>query len=264
MNPVRLRASSLSELFDCPARWEAKALLGMRMPSSGPATLGTAIHAGTAAFDQAVLDKDPISISQAADTLVDAIWKPNEEVDWGDDKPKDAEKVGLILLNKYCLQIAPRQTYAGVELECENVELTNLGLILTGTTDRVRVQGNKYGISDVKSGGRVVGTDGTVNAAGHAAQLGVYELLGEVSMGVQMSLPAEIIWLQTGKTSASQRTGTGYVKSPKQLLLGAEESPGLLDHASNLIHSGSFYGNPKSNLCSPKYCPRWKTCKYRG
>jgi len=34
---IPIRASSLAELFDCPARWEAKNLLGMRMPSSGAA-----------------------------------------------------------------------------------------------------------------------------------------------------------------------------------------------------------------------------------
>ena len=32
---VSIRASSLPELFDCPARWAAKHLRGMRMPMSG-------------------------------------------------------------------------------------------------------------------------------------------------------------------------------------------------------------------------------------
>ena len=44
---ISVRASSLAELFDCPARWEAKNLLNMKMPAVGAARLGTAIHAST-------------------------------------------------------------------------------------------------------------------------------------------------------------------------------------------------------------------------
>ena len=47
-------------------------------------------------------------------------------------------------------------------------------------------------------------------------------------------------------------------------LVGDDESPCLLQHASTLIHSGSFYGNPKSYLCSAKYCPKHPTCKFKG
>jgi hypothetical protein len=46
-----IRASSLPELFDCSARWEAKHILGLRLPSSSNAVLGKAVHAGTALFD---------------------------------------------------------------------------------------------------------------------------------------------------------------------------------------------------------------------
>lgn len=48
---IRIRASSWSSLFDCAMRWEASNLLGLRMPSNPRAMLGTAVHAGTAAFD---------------------------------------------------------------------------------------------------------------------------------------------------------------------------------------------------------------------
>ena len=43
-----IRASSWADLFDCPARWYAKNVQGLRLPSSGAAALGTAVHAGTA------------------------------------------------------------------------------------------------------------------------------------------------------------------------------------------------------------------------
>lgn len=262
MKQVRVRASSLGELFDCPARFEAKNILNMRGPTSGKAQLGTAIHAGSAAFDQAVLDGKPISINDACDPLVDAIWNPEFEVDWAEDKPADAESIGIKLLTKYCKEIAPAQRYAAIEVTCENLEITDLGLTLTGTADRIRVVDDEFGLSDLKSGGRAVGSDGKAVTSGHGAQLAVYELLAEHTFGKAMTLPAQIIGLQTAKTTA--RVGLGEIPNIRSMLIGTEDDPGLLQHASKIIHSGSFYGNPKSMLCSGKFCPRYAKCKYRS
>lgn len=261
---ITIRASSLGELFDCPARWEAKHILGLRSPSSGAAQLGTAVHASTAVFDQSRIDGAGLTIDDAAGALVDAIHKPGEDVQWDELKPIDAEKIGLALHAKYCSELAPKQDYANVELACEKLEITDLGITLSGTTDRVRRIGGKLGIADLKTGARAVGADGAVSTAGHAAQLGVYELLAEFALGQSLDAPAQIIGMQTGKTAASQRIGTGEVKTARQVLVGDEESPGLLQHASNVIHSGLFYGNPRSMLCSEKYCPAYKICKWRG
>src|SRR5690606_29085576 len=85
---VRVRASSLGELFDCPSRWYAKNVLGLRTPTSFKARLGTAVHAGTAAFDAARLEGNPITPDDAAGALVDALYRDRTEdgqedaVDW--------------------------------------------------------------------------------------------------------------------------------------------------------------------------------------
>lgn len=262
MKSIRVRASSLGELFDCPARFEAKNILNMRGPTSGKAQLGTAIHAGSAAFDQAVLDGKPIRFADACEPLSKAIWEPEYDVDWAEDKPEDAEMIGIKLLEKYCKEVAPAQQYAAVEVTCENLEITDLGLTLTGTADRIRVVDDEFGLSDLKSGGRAVGTDGHAVTSGHGAQLAVYELLAEHTFGKAMTLPAQIIGLQTAKTT--MRVGLGEIPNARAVLIGTEDDPGLLQHAAKIIHSGSFYGNPKSMLCSAKFCPRFPTCKYRS
>ncbi|RSE88624.1 RecB family exonuclease [Achromobacter denitrificans] len=262
---IPIRASSLAELFDCPARWEAKNLLGMRMPSSGAARLGTAIHAGTAAFDQAKLDGTPITPDDAAGELIKALYDTEEEVDWEDAQPRDAERIGLALHTRYCAQIAPQQDYVAVELTCDRMEISDLGIALTGTTDRVRrTDSGELGIADLKSGARAVGSDGTVATAGHGPQMGVYEILAQHALGEPITAPAQIVGLQTGKTAAAQRVGTGEISGARDALVGTDDSPGLLQHASRLVHSGSFYGNPKSVLCSGKYCPRHPICKFKG
>lgn len=262
MKMIKVRASSLGELFDCPARWEAKVLLNMRGKNNGKAQLGTAIHAGTAAYDQSVLDGKPISFADACEPLSEAIWRPEYEVDWGEDDPNQAEQIGIKLMGKYFREIAPNQQYAAVEVTCENLEITDLGITLTGTADRIRLVDGEYGLSDLKSGARAVGSDGNAVTSGHGAQLGVYELLAEHTFGKAMTLPAQIIGLQTAKSTP--RVGLGEIPNVRAALIGTEDDPGLLHHASRLIHSGSFYGNPKSMLCSPKFCPRYAKCKFRS
>ena len=262
---IPIRASSLAELFDCPARWEAKHILGMRGPRSAAAQLGTAVHAGTALFDQSHLPGGtPLSADDAAGAVVDAIHKPEEEVDWEETAPRDAERIALALHTRYCGEIAPQQVYRGVEVKCESLELPDLGIALTGTTDRVREVGGSLGITDLKTGGRAVGADGRAVTQGHAVQLGVYELLAEHAMGLHITAPAQIVGMNTGKTPAAQRVGTGEVPNDRAALIGTEESPGLLEHASRLIHSGAFYGNSKSFLCSAKYCPRHPVCTFKA
>lgn len=262
---VFIRASSLAELFDCPARWSAKHIEGLRSPRSAAAQLGTAVHAGTAVFDASRLPGgSPVSADDAAGALVDAIHKPEEDVDWEDTAPRDAERIALALHTKYCADIAPRQTYLGVEVSCEKLELPDLGIALTGTTDRVRKTAAGLGIADLKTGGKAVGADGKAVTQGHSVQLGVYELLAENAMGLQITAPAQIVGMQTGKTPAAQRVGTGDVPNARAALVGTDEEPGLLEHASRLIKSGAFYGNPKSWLCSERYCPKHPTCRFKG
>ena len=265
MNAIEIRASSLSELFDCPARFEAKHIRGLRMPSSSAAQLGTAVHAGTAVFDASRLNGAAgVTVDDAAGVVVDAIHKPDQDVDWDEDKPADVEKIALSLHSKYCKTIAPLQTYAAVEVSCERLEIADIGIILKGTTDRVRMTPDGgYAISDLKTGKSAVGTDGTVKTQGHAYQMGVYELLAEQASGLPITGPAQIIGMNTAKTEAAQRTGFGEILGARDVLVGDGGSPGILETASRILHSATFFGNPKSMMCGPKYCPAFATCRFR-
>ena len=142
MNMITIRASSLPELFDCPARWEAKYVKGMRQPRSGAAQLGTAVHAGTALFDSSRLDGNPVTADEAAGAVVDAVHKPKEDVDWGEDSPGEAEAIGIALHKRYCQEIAPHQQYVAIEAKCTELKIPDIGIALTGTTDRVTFTDN--------------------------------------------------------------------------------------------------------------------------
>jgi RecB family exonuclease len=259
-----IRASSLPELFDCPARWAAKHIYGKRMPMSGKAALGKAIHASTGAFDAATVLGTPITADDAAAAAVDSIYKPDEDTDWGDDSPAKAEKVALALHAKYCRDIAPHQGYKAVEAKCEALTLTDLGITLTGTIDRVYEDDDgNLGIADLKTGKTAVSADGIVKTQGHGLQLATYELLAEVAIGQSITAPARIIGLQTGATDKAQRIATGEIHSARDALIGDEDSQGALHFAAGFIRSGLFYGNPRSQLCGAKFCPDFNTCNFR-
>lgn len=258
-----IRASSLSDLFDCAARWEAKHIHKMHMPCSSNAALGKAVHAGTALYDSSRIQGHPITIDDAAGAVVDAIHKPDENVEWGEDSPQEAEHTALSLHRLYCKNVAPRQKYVAVEAGCEQLDIADIGISLTGTVDRVRITDDGYGIVDIKTGKAAVAADGTVKTQGHAAQMAVYELLASQATGRVIEAPAQIVGLQVAKTAKGQRAGTGEITGARDLLLGDDEAPGLLEHAAALLKSGLFPGNPRSMMCNVKYCPVFSRCRWR-
>lgn len=258
-----IRASSLGELFDCPARWEARRIKNLHLPSSANAVLGKAVHASTAAFDEAALQGNPISIDEAVGIVADVIRQPEEEVDWGDDRPQEAENIGMALTELYCDEIAPELDYVAVEATCDGLKITDLDIVLTGTVDRVIETDQGFSIADIKTGKNAVTKGGTVKTQGHAAQMAVYELLAEHSTGLPITAPAQIVGLQVAKAARGRKVGIGVIAGGRDLLLGDEGSPGLLEHAAAILKRGLFPGNPRSMMCDKKYCPVHPRCKWR-
>ena len=262
---TRVRASSWARLFDCAYAWEGAHLLDYRKPAGHRALLGTSIHAGTAVYDQAVVDHNPISVDDAAVTLMLTLHKPGFEVDHGADDLtlRDAERIGLTLLGKYCREVSPRFEYAAVELETKPLDIDcGKGVViqLTGTMDRSRTikRQNCLRVGDIKSGVTAV-QKGAVNTGKHAAQLGTYCLLTEHTTGQQVDETAEIIGM---KTSGRPEIAVGEIYKPKELMHGTDEYPGLIEIAANMFRTGLFPPNPQSMLCGKKYCARWHRCPY--
>jgi hypothetical protein len=262
---VTVRASALSDFLDCPARAEATHLLGKRCPSSAGALLGQAIHRSTAVYDESRISGAGITVDEAAAAAVDAIHRPEEDVLLDEDESKkQLESIALALHSRYCVEIAPRQQYLAVEVECDRLEISDIYLALTGTTDRVRLTADGNGIVDLKSGKTAVRADGTVEVRAAHFQLAVYELLAERASGLPITAPAQIVGLQTGKTERGQRVGVSApIRNARDVLVGDEDAPGLLEIVAKQIHAGIFPGNPRSMLCNPRYCPIYDRCRWR-
>ena len=250
----------MADLFDCPHRWEAINIKHMYLPKNEKAHLGTSFHAGTAVYDSSTMEinganeehNPTISIDDAKGVIVDTIYHPKEEIVWEELNQKDAEKILLPLFEKYASQITPTMNFAGIEVTAENITITNLALSISGTLDRLYFdEFGQLGIADIKTGSTAVKADGEVNTAKHVAQVGIYEILAT------HAVKAEV------KTEKAQRVGKGQIHNAKELILGNEFQDGILAYASKMLHSGMFYGNPKSQICGEKYCPIYNNCFFR-
>lgn len=260
--PIAVRASSWGELMDCAYRWEGRQILGLNMPMSGAAALGTALHASTAAFDQSRVNGSELTVHDTADILVDALHNPEQPVEW-DEPRKVLEKIGLQLHTDYCRNWSPAFEFVSVEMQTQPLDVDVDGFVvrLTGRLDRARVHKGKagYGIDDLKSGKRAVNADMKADTKHHGAQLGVYELLFEHTTGLEITEPANVIGM---KTSGDPVIGVGEVRDAKRQIVGWSDQPGLLEIGARMLKAGLFPPNPRSQLCSPRFCPRWDRCRF--
>jgi hypothetical protein len=255
----------MSDLLDCPMRWQKRNLEGMRLPSTPPALIGTAVHASTAVYDQGQVDSPgSVSIDDAAGVAVDAINNPEDDVDWMGMRAEKAINTAIRTHVAYCEEIAHQHDYTIVEHTLKPLKIDmGDGVVfeLTGTLDRIRQDEFGYrGVSDVKTGMAAVGADGRVVIGKHAAQLGTYTVLAEQEFGPMM-LPAGIIGLSTG---GSARVGFSEVKDAKSSLIGEFDEPGLLHFIKPYFKTGMFPPNPGSFMCSKKYCPFFSRCRFHG
>lgn len=266
-SPTRVRASSWAGLFDCAYRWEGIHLLGMKNEVGLRAALGTSIHHGTAEFDQGALDNSGFTADDAAGAFMDKLHDPENEYDKSKDdlSMKQAEIIGIALTTKYCTEWSPKYDFVAVEMETKPLDIDCGGGVvvqLTGTMDRARISKTSagVGIADLKSGSAAV-QNGVAVTKGHGAQIGTYELLYEHTTGESITDDAEIIGLST---KGKPQIGTGRLRNGKEIMVGTEDTPGLIEFAANMFRTGDFYPNPRSLLCSERYCPRWNSCIFKG
>jgi len=261
VNAVTIRASSLSDLLDCPARWEARHLLDMRMPSSPAALIGTAVHAGATAFDKAKKSADRISPLEAAVVARDYVDHPNDEVDWtgSDVTVNEARNIAGSLAAVYSDVVGEGASYLSIEEQLPNltIAVNGVDITLTGSVDRLRIDPDQtIGVRDLKTGKNVKGDK-------HRAQLGVYKALATAAFpDHRITAPEDIVAMGTtrGENSIEVVTLDG---DSLAMLVGSPEQPGLLHHVASVIKTEAFFGNPRSQLCSGKYCPRFSTCHWR-
>lgn len=281
---IWMRASSLKELFDCPSRWQANNTNSgiPAIPTSLKGHAGSCVHKATEIYDKKYLGRlapqtpNAEFLKRTLDCFNLAFDQPEYNV--RETTPKDigdVRKVGLMLVEKYITEVAPTMMYSHIEVKCKPWEVDVGGVILslTGTIDRIYMEaqglniGNaaspiyKHGIADIKTGVQAVNAQNVVEVESHKPQLGLYEILGEKTIKAPIDADAKIIGMQT---NTKARVAIGSTSSARDIVLGTQEDVGMLANAGLLLEHSIFYGNPSSMMCSPDYCRRYKTCRFRG
>lgn len=275
-----IRASSWAALLDCAYKFEWEQLLGKKKPSGPRALLGSAFHLGTAVFDTGRMIRSPVTIDEATGAIVDAIEHPEQPVDWRADtlNKRDVTRIAVGLGVSYMNTWSPKFEFEAVEFPLQEpivIDVGNVRIRLKGTLDRMRAvrgpavidalteevieppKGRK--LLDLKSGARII-ENGAVKVRGFHAQLGSYELLYEDATGLPMTEAPGII----GASTTTGVIATADAPGAKQMLLGTDDTPGLLERSAAILREGLFPPNPNSPLCSPKYCSRWDNCIFHG
>ena len=276
MKTVRIRASSFWDWCDCALRAASRNPdIGgvVDTPVTTPGWLGTSVHRAAAVYDRAShIEENPISVGDAVDSFLDTFRNPDEEVNWGEDKPKKVEPVGVRLVKSYAEIISPQFEYEAVEatLEQFSIEFTaeelshpteGVTLVITGTEDRRTVDADGTAVLDIKTGVQAVGPDGVAKVAGFEGQLGLYTLMDEATTGEVNEGVPKIAGLQT---SSAGRVGVGVVPNAKEVLIGNDQFNGQLFHLAKIIAHEIFMGNTRSMMCHEKYCPVYHKCPYRA
>jgi hypothetical protein len=263
MNVIDIRSSSVGLFMDCSEMWAAIYIEKRPSPGSVPAWMGTSIHAGSARYDLARLQGNKPQLEEAVQTALHTFDHPVEDLRWTDKDYTRAKARAITILatEKYCNELSPRFEFGGVELRPEPLEIVVDGLVmrLTGQMDRTRLikDGKGQGISDLKTGKRII-TNSEANTNGHKFQIGVYELLLEQHTQKPVTMPGVIAAVST---TERPQAAIGYVHGAKDLLLGTDGRPGVLERMAGIIKRGDFLPNPRSMLCSERYCPIHHKCK---
>lgn len=244
--------------------WHALNVDKIYRPSSVPAIMGTAIHHGTAVYDAAKVEQRTPNIDEAVNAAQDKLVHPDDDVIWTDDdySRRQAEEITIKATEKYCNEISPLYQYSAIELRPLPLDIEVEGEIIriSGQMDRTRIikgKENETGVADLKTGKTIISASGKVNAKGYKFQLGVYEILTEHSYGKKVTLPAHI---PAVSTSRKPRTGIAEIHGAKDLMLGTDENPGMIETAAKMVKHGLFPPNPNSRLCSKKFCPVYERC----
>lgn len=258
-----IRASSWVEFFDCQKRWEYTHIRGMQKKGSHQSAIGSAAHHGAAVFDAALKEGNRISPEEAGNESARHVIKHQEESVWDEVTPEKAGEMARNVTENYCRTIALEREWVAIEAQCKPLEImTEYGVIrVTGTVDRIRKwESGALGVSDLKSGKTAVKSKTLeANTKAHGIQLGIYTLMAESELGIQLNAPGEIIGLNTTNDG---RIGVGEIEDVKTPLIGTEDEPGLIEMAANMLSKGIMPPNPKSMMCSKKWCVGYELCPY--
>ncbi len=258
VNEMRIRPSAVSGHYECAFKWAKQFLEGVDGPTNIRAAIGTGVHASAEQFWEDVKPREDVetySLSAMVDRGVAAL---DEEIKKGVDFGSDGENrdSAIKLISKGALafaeDIAPFTPMPEFVEEYFEVPLDHWFVTAVGGT--VDYYGAKT-VSDIKTSSR------KPTASSHVVQQSIYRYLVEANNHEVAANTIQGITLGKSKVEGNTLPLQTNVEQAKFMINGILDKLDIMQQDMVPRHV-LFQGNPKSYLCSEKWCPNFKTCPF--
>lgn len=270
---MTLRPSSIGSFINCPYQWYNVFILGKNTIPGARAHLGTAIHKSAEVLWSDAINtgvKD-LNISRATDAAVEELHEicKQQPPEYGDDKPEEIEKLAVEGAKAFINDLAP---IIDIPLAVEKrytIEIDNPIIDkISGSLDYV----GERSIHDIKT------TKNKPVMSNYSLQQGAYALLREGNGEQIDNIKIQAVVLKDA-TAKKQSEAHGLLMDMIEdntnpfLSLESikEQSRYVINNILDTVNVYSkdivrpeilFRGNPKSMLCSNKYCNLYAECPF--
>lgn len=243
--------SQVNAFLQCPVKWLFRWGEGIRVPSSGPQTVGRAVHAGAEHNNKfkigSGVDAPEAEVVDVYSTVFDAAV---DETEFSPDKkPGTIKDKGVDLTRLWHRKIAPEIHPAEVETPFV-VEFEGFPYDLHGRIDVLEVDGTIRDLKTTKRTPSQHDVDQSWQAAAYALAIAERE-----------------------KETRQREVVFDFVvnlKTPKPVVLGTMVDGARVDRFLKMIgqmakqiEAGIFYPNQSGWGCDPRYCAYWDLCHKR-
>lgn len=263
-----LRPSSIGSYISCQWQWYNVFILGKHSIPSARATLGTAVHksAEVTWLDAIEHHKKDLNLTRATDAAIEEYQEclKKDEPQFSDGDTKESlEKLVVEGTKSFILDIAPKVEIPEAVEKRYTVEINNpIFDKISGSLDYV----GKDSIHDIKT------TKRKPTLSNYSLQQGTYALLREANGENVESIKIQAVVFNKKDTkglildmvedNTNPFEGLEKIKNQSKYIVNHILEKSKLYYQDTIKPELLFTGNPKSNLCSPKYCNFYNECKF--
>jgi superfamily I DNA/RNA helicase/RecB family exonuclease len=248
--PVPLSASAVEALDACPLRWFLERPAAAQEQSTDKQGFGLVFHA---LAEEVATGATPADIDVLMDRL-DRVWdRLPFEARWQSDQERRAARRALERFLVWHGQHRGGREFVAAEREFDTMlTVGGVDVRLHGYIDRVEVnaQGQVF-LVDFKTGK----TPKTPREAEHSAQLAVYQLAAENTVGIGETAGAELVYPRDEADSAEPTVRT---QPPLREQQDAEWAPKLLAEVAGTVLKERFHASGEPNVC--QHCSLRRAC----
>lgn len=254
--PLHLSYSSVNMFMRCPMQHFYRYKRGIILPPGVALTLGGAFDdAASYNYEQKVKTKKDEPLDAVQDAFRSSIQERQEDTVWGDEKPQEAESLGLDLISAWRSELAPRTVPNSVQHKFE-VSFSNTLYKFIGFADVLGHDDESY--DDMIFENKTSARDFSEKFVEAHPQLTAYAACYVAEKGFNPKMALDIV------TKTKERKAKRYKTSRTDL--DVKRWWRTVEKVYQAICAGAWYpisaihGSQSNWVCSEKFCGYWHIC----